>query len=113
MSHWPKLIDSAVAVDVKDLALIHIATILDPSVRNVRFNPWAHFCNYNDMLPIIRNRLPERKFVDDLPNLTTLSLSTDTSQQVELLKKWGTNGGWVSLKQTVEENLLPLVEWGY
>jgi hypothetical protein len=65
------------------------------------------------MLAIMRSRLPERRFIDDMPNLTTLSLSTDSTQHVELVKKWGTNGGWVSLKQTVEENLMPLVEWGY
>ncbi|KAL5374910.1 hypothetical protein DPSP01_011579 [Paraphaeosphaeria sporulosa] len=104
---------ATVAVDVKDLALLHIAAILDPSIRNVRFNTWAHFCNYNDMLPIMRAQLPERRFIDDMPGLTKLSLTTDTEQQVELLKKWGTNGGWVNLKQTVEENLMPLVEWGY
>jgi hypothetical protein len=103
----------AIAVDVKDLALLHVAAILDPSVRNARINSWAHFCNCNDLLAIMRSCLPERKFIDDMPHSTSLSLSTDSTQQEELLKKWSTEGEWVNLKQTVEENLMPLVEWGY
>ena len=67
------------------------------------------------MLPVMRARLPERKFIDDMPGMTSLSVSTDTEEQVALLRKWGVDGkeGWVSLKQTVEENLMGLVGLGY
>lgn len=68
------------------------------------------------MLAIMRKVLPERKFIDDMPNLSKLSISTDLTQVIDLMKKWGGEehrDGFVSLEQTVEENLLPVVAWGY
>ncbi|KAJ4295303.1 hypothetical protein N0V90_007314 [Kalmusia sp. IMI 367209] len=104
---------ATLAVNVKDVALLHVAAILDPDVQNARIQPWAQFCDWNDMLTIMRKLLPQRKFIDDLPNLTELSLSTDTTQPLSLLKKWGNQDGWVSLEETVKENLMPVVKWGY
>lgn len=106
----------AITIDVKDLATLHLASILDPSVINARLHSWQGFYNYNNILAIMRNVLPTRRFIDDMPGLGKLQISTDLTQVVELVKKWGgeeNREGFVGLERSVEENLRPLIKWGY
>lgn len=43
--------------------------------------------------------------------MSELSLTTDFTQQLGLLKKWGGQDGWRTLEQTVEDNLRAIVAW--
>lgn len=63
------------------------------------------------MLAIMRRLYPDRKFIDDLPDMSKLSLTTDFTQQLALLRKWGGQDGWRTLEQTVEDNLRAIVAW--
>ncbi|CAI6340636.1 unnamed protein product [Periconia digitata] len=100
-------------INVKDVALLHVAAILDPKVQNARLQAWAQFCNWNDILAIMRKAVPDREFIDDLPNLAMLSLSTDLSEPLALLKKWGGQDDWISLEDTITDNVRALVKMGF
>lgn len=63
------------------------------------------------MLAIMRKRYPQRKFMDDLPASTPLSLTTDLSQPLALLKKWGHQDEWKSLEETVADDMKRILEW--
>lgn len=90
---------------MKDVALIHVAAILDPEVKNARLLSWGHSTHWNDFLTILRELRPQKKFVDDYPNPSHLKVDVDQSDCLALLKKWGGKDGWRSLKDSISENI--------
>lgn len=92
-------------MDVKDVAVLHVAAALDPDVNHARLQAWGHRCNGNDILAIMRKHYPQHEFVDDLANQTVLTFSADFSEPLALLKKWANQDGWRPLEQTVVENV--------
>ncbi|KAF5631174.1 aldehyde reductase 2 [Fusarium tjaetaba] len=90
-------------VDVQDVALIHVAAILDPEVKDARLQTWGHKAHWNDFLPILRELRPQRKFIDDYPETFYLKVSTDQSEPVALLKKWAGQEDWKPLRQIITE----------
>ncbi|KAF4495700.1 Aldehyde reductase 2 [Fusarium agapanthi] len=46
---------TAFFVDVQDVALVHVAAILDPKVKEARLQTWGHKAHWNDFLPILRS----------------------------------------------------------
>ncbi|KFY30455.1 hypothetical protein V493_01899 [Pseudogymnoascus sp. VKM F-4281 (FW-2241)] len=104
-------IPSIIHIDVKDVALLHVAAALDPEVNGARLQAWADNCNCNDILAILRRLYPQRSFLHDLPTPTPLTLTTDLSQPLALLKKWGNQDGWKTLEETVADNMKNIVEW--
>ncbi|PVH93439.1 NAD(P)-binding protein [Periconia macrospinosa] len=101
---------ATISVNVKDVALLHVAAILDPDTQNERLQAWAQYCTWNDILSIMRKVVPDRKLIDDFPDMTTLTVTADFSQPLALLKKWGGQDGWISLEDTVTENVKVLVK---
>lgn len=100
----PVLYFLAYHIDVKDVALLHVAAILDPHVSDERLQAWADKCNWNDILAIMRKLYPQRHFIDDLPGMAKLDITTDLALPLALLNKWGHQTGWRTLEQTVEDN---------
>lgn len=98
-------------IDVKDVALIHVAAILDPEVKHQRMQAWGYKGNWNDILTILRRLYPEHKFIDDLPGLSELSLTTDATLPLGLLKKWAGQDSWNTLEQAVTDNARAIVAW--
>ncbi|KAH7139636.1 hypothetical protein B0J13DRAFT_504888 [Dactylonectria estremocensis] len=92
-------------VDVKDIALLHIACMLDPEVKNQRLHAWGHSGNWNDLLAILRKLRPQRDFIPDLENPQHLTISTDPSDSLNLLKKWVDQDGWRPLERSVLDNI--------
>lgn len=92
-------------IDVKDVALLHIAAILDPEVKNARIQTWGVNASWNDLLAVMRKLRPDHEFMPDLPSTDFGTLSTDSAEALALLKKWGDQDGWRSLEQMVGENL--------
>lgn len=43
--------------------------------------------------------------------MSELSLTTDLTQQLGLLKKWAGQEGWRTLEQTAKDNLRAIVAW--
>ncbi|KAL5335542.1 hypothetical protein BJX70DRAFT_401446 [Aspergillus crustosus] len=95
--------------DVKDIALLHVAAVLDPEVKNARLQSWGHSANWNEILAILRKHRPKKKFLGDYPDAHHLQVTVDQSESVALLKKWhpGTDeGGWTSLEDSIYENIV-------
>jgi len=87
------------------VALVHVAAILDPEVKNARLQSWGHSTHWNDILAILRERRPQTKFVDDYPEPYHLKVSVDQSESLALLRKWGGKDGWTSLVDSISENI--------
>jgi flagellar motor component MotA len=93
---------------VKDVALIHVAAVLDPEVNKARIQAWGHSAHWNEILAILRRLRPEKKFVDDYPDAQHLKVSIDQTEAIELLKKWSDKpdkNGWTSLEESIFENI--------
>lgn len=101
-------------VDVKDVAALHAAAVLDPSVKNTRIQAWADNTNLNHILSVMRRLFPNRKFRDDFPGVDDtlkLELSADFSLPLGLLKKWARQDGWTPLEQTVKEDIEGIISF--
>lgn len=83
-----------------------MAAILDPEVNNARLQVWGRHSTWNDVLAILRKLRPQHQFISDLPDAPYLGLSTDDSQAIALLKKWGNRDGWRPLEETLADNLI-------
>ncbi|SPO01190.1 related to NADPH-dependent aldehyde reductase [Cephalotrichum gorgonifer] len=95
-------------VDVKDVALIHVAAVLDPEVKSARLQCWGHSAHWNEVLSIMRRLRPQKKFVDGYPDLYHLEVSLDQTESLTLLKKWSDKpdrNGWTSLEDSIFENI--------
>jgi hypothetical protein len=98
-------------VDVKDVALLHVAAVLDPEIKNARLQAWAEYSNWNSVLAIMRKLYPLRKFPDNFPSSTPLTMTADFSQPLAILEKWGNQAGWRSLEESVADNMKNIVLW--
>ncbi|KAK0708693.1 hypothetical protein B0H67DRAFT_648723 [Lasiosphaeris hirsuta] len=96
-------------IDVKDAAQLHVAAVIDPEVKHERLQAWADTTNWNELLAIMRRQYPDKKFIDDLPGLGKLSLTTDFAQPLGLLRKWAGQDGWRKLEETVADNMEGIV----
>lgn len=94
--------------DVKDVALVHVAAVLDPDVRNARIQSWGRSTHWNEVLAVLRKLRPLNKFVDDYPDPYHIKVSVDQSESVALLQKWSDEPGkkgWTSLEDSISENI--------
>lgn len=103
----PLLISNSIAffVDIKDIATMHVAAVLDPEVKNGRFQTWGNLSNWNDMLAILRELRPQREFLPNFSNDSYLTISIDQSESEALLKKWANQDGWRSMKAMIADNI--------
>ena len=95
--------------NVKDVAALHVAAVLDSGVMNQRMQAWAVRFNWNDVLAIMRQLYPDRQFIDDLPGMGKLLHTADTALAEDLLKKW-TGHDWTSLYDGVRETVDALLK---
>lgn len=98
-------ISIAFFVDVKDIAIIHVAAVLDSELKNRRLQTWGNNSNWNDMLAILRELKPQREFIPNFPNDSYLAISVDQSESEALLKKWANQDGWRSMKDMIADNI--------
>jgi hypothetical protein len=91
------------------VALLHVAAVLDPEVKNTRLQAWADPFTWNDILAMLRRLYTDHKYVDNLPESPQLSITTDLTQSLGLLKKWAGQNGWRNLEQTVVDNMEPII----
>ncbi|KAK3290218.1 putative aldehyde reductase 2 [Chaetomium fimeti] len=94
--------------DVKDVALVHVAAVLDPEVKGARLQSWGHSTHWNEVLSVLRRLRPLKKFVDDYPDPHHLKVSVDQTEAVALLRKWTDEphkNGWTSLEDSIFWNI--------
>jgi hypothetical protein len=100
-------------IDVKDAALLHVAAILDPEIKNARVQAWGQHCTWNDILAIARRQYPDHQFVDDLSGMAELSISVDCSLALMMLRRWAAGqSDWKSLGETVKDGIDGVVAFG-
>lgn len=92
-------------MDVKDIALLHVAAVLDPDVKNARLQAWGHSRHWNDLLAVLRKLRPQKEFIADYPSRSLLTISTDFSDSFALLEKWAEQDGWRSLESSIAEGI--------
>lgn len=92
-------------IDVRDVALIHVAAVLDPEISHGRIYAWAQPFNWSDILAIMWRLYPEKKIVDALPNMGQMIGTVDDSLGLKFMKRWGCQEVWTSLDDCVKENL--------
>jgi len=89
-------------INIEDNAWVHAAALLYPDVKGERLFTFAHPYNWNDILAVLRKAYPERKFIDDIPDLGQ-DLSTVTNERAEELLKRVAGHGWTSLEDSVKQ----------
>ncbi len=84
---------------------IHVAALVDPSVKNERIFAYGEPYTWNQILSIFRKLFPDRTFVEDLADQGK-DLSTVSNERAkEILQRFGAHGFTEleqSLKWTVE-----------
>ena len=89
-------------VNVQDNARVHVAALIFPDVQNERLYAFTAPYSWNDMLAIFRKLFPERKFIDDMPNLGR-DLSKVANQRAEELIKRFSRPGWTDLEGSIKD----------
>ncbi|KAF5677674.1 NADPH-dependent aldehyde reductase [Fusarium denticulatum] len=92
---------------VTDVAIIHVAAAIDPSVQGQRVQALASSFTWNDCLDILRNAYPNRSFVDNfISGDPKLIYRIENDIALDLLQKWA-GRGWISLEASVAEVFQP------
>lgn len=91
-------------VDVTDVARLHAAALINPSVKSERIFAYSEPYNWSAILDILRKAYPEHLWPENIPeeprNLSTIE---KRERSVELLKDLGRDG-YVSLEESIRSN---------
>jgi hypothetical protein len=79
-------------VDTVDVALLHLAALVDPSANSERVFAYSEPYTWNQILSIFRSQDPNRKFVADLPDQGTDISIVANARAKELLQRKPKNG---------------------
>lgn len=92
-------------VDVRDTARLHIAALIDPSVKGERILGYCEPYNWSALLDILRKAYPDRKWPENIANeakdLTTVTKAR--ARSVELLQALGRKD-FISLEESVKDS---------
>ncbi|KAJ6483969.1 hypothetical protein C8R45DRAFT_1148106 [Mycena sanguinolenta] len=95
---------TSVAVDVRDVASMHLAVLLSTSTQGKRIWAAAHRFEINDILAIWREAFPERKFVEDFKLPPQPKITLELAPSEKLLKAFE-GRSWLSLKESAIANV--------
>jgi len=93
-------------VNVRDVARVHVAALIDPSVNAERLFAYAEPYNWNDVLGLFRKAFPEREFVKDFEGLGRDLTVAPSGSAEKSLKVFGQDG-WTGLEESVLETVKP------
>ncbi|KAF2670264.1 NAD(P)-binding protein [Microthyrium microscopicum] len=88
-------------INVQDNARVHVAALIYEDVANERLFSFAHPYTWNDILAVFRKLYPERKFIEDLPDLGQDLSIVANGRAEELVKRFG-RPGWATLEESVK-----------
>ncbi|KAF7376925.1 NAD(P)-binding protein [Mycena sanguinolenta] len=95
---------ASLAVDVRDVASVHLAALLSTSTQGKRIWAAAHRFEINDILAIWREAFPQRKFVEDFKLPQQPKITLELAESEKLLKAFE-GRSWLSLKESVIANV--------
>ncbi|GAA5855006.1 hypothetical protein JCM3766R1_006041, partial [Sporobolomyces carnicolor] len=93
-------------VPVVDIASLHVAALLLPSVKHERLFASAYTRTWNDILAIFRAKYLTKSFHDDIADPHTTYPIFDTAASLDALKQLGQDG-WTPLERALEDNVAP------
>lgn len=92
-------------VNTSDDAKLHVIALTDPACNGERLFGFAGTYNWNDVLNVFRSLEPGKDFGEDVE--TGSDLSEVPNQRAEELLKKHYGHGWVSLEDSIKENIAP------
>ncbi|KAM6479903.1 hypothetical protein HDV62DRAFT_381942 [Trichoderma sp. SZMC 28011] len=95
----------AIFVDVRDVALLHVAALLDPSIEGARLPAWGYEFNWNDILKILQQLDPGKALPAALDNPGGFNGTADVAQAKHAVKRWGGQNDFISLEKGVIDTL--------
>ncbi|KAF8169968.1 hypothetical protein K438DRAFT_1941163 [Mycena galopus ATCC 62051] len=95
---------ATLAVDVRDVASIHLAALLSTQTAGKRLWAAAHQFEINDILKIWREAFPERTFVANFDFPPQPKITLELAESVKLLEAFE-GRSWVPFKETVVANV--------
>ena len=90
---------------VRDVALLHIATLTQEDVKNERLLAFAETFNFNSWLEVFRQLDPSKPWPEHDPAQLHDLTKTDGRREMELLGRFGL-GGWTSFYDSVRMTCL-------
>lgn len=91
-------------VDVRDVARLHVAALINPTVKLERVFAYASAFNWSTILGVFRRIFPDKVLLEDTPNeAKDLSVIPSRERSVELLKALGSNE-FISLEESVQSS---------
>ncbi|KAF8201178.1 hypothetical protein K438DRAFT_1821524 [Mycena galopus ATCC 62051] len=95
---------ASLAVDVRDVASVHLAALLSTETKGKRIWAAAHRFEINDILKIWRDAFPERTFVEDFKFPPQPKITLELAEGEKLLQ--GFEGrAWLPFKESVIANV--------
>jgi nucleoside-diphosphate-sugar epimerase len=91
-------------VDVRDVAAIQVAAMLDSSADHRRHFAAPHKFTLDEILGIWRKAFPDRKILDDRNFQDQPIVDVDDQESTDLIKAY-LGRGWFSLEETVIANV--------
>lgn len=89
-------------INVQDDARVHVGALIYPDVQNERLYAFAYPYTWNSILAIFRKLYPNRKFIDDIPDLGEDLSHVPNQRAEEIVKRFGLSG-WTSLEDSVKD----------
>jgi hypothetical protein len=88
-------------VDTVDVALLHLAALVDPSTDSERVFAHTKLYTWNQILSIFRLQDPNRKFVAELPDQGTDTSTVANARAKEFVQRMGKNG-FARLEESIQ-----------
>ncbi|KAF7377595.1 NAD(P)-binding protein [Mycena sanguinolenta] len=92
------------AVDVRDVASIHLAVLLSMQTEGKRLWAAAHTFEVNDLLRIWREEFPDRTFVEDFKLPPNPKITLELAESEKLLTEFE-GRTWLPFKETIIDNV--------
>ncbi|EXJ77340.1 hypothetical protein A1O3_09566 [Capronia epimyces CBS 606.96] len=98
-------------IDVRDIARVHVAALLDPTVQSERLFAFAGPFNWNDIIRILKKLRPGNTNIPAAPENEGRDLSDvwkASKRAEELIRSFFGVKGWISLEESLEAGIVDL-----
>jgi nucleoside-diphosphate-sugar epimerase len=96
-------------VDVEDAALLHLAVLTLPDVKNERVFAFGQRYCYKDILKIFKKEVPGREFLDTIEEVEDCG-TVDNARAEALLKRVGKKEGFSTLEEGIKKWIQIMLE---
>ncbi|KAF2185903.1 NAD(P)-binding protein [Zopfia rhizophila CBS 207.26] len=96
-------------VDVEDSALLHVAALTQPDVKNERIFAFGERFTWNQILGLFRKFCPDRTFLKDIEEPPADRGTVTNERAAELLKRLGKPNGFSTLEEGIQKAVKSIV----